>query len=142
MKDYAACLITAFYCHWYHSCNDSIVILMTPSLLQKRRRDGWRLHSPSTMIFSHYNRFLSSYSDASWATSSWKVYHHRPLGATEIKATDWTASNARLGMLRPHATNATRDIRVEMQINVISVSTLSGRDRRRLRIAPQQKDLC
>lgn len=122
----------------------NIVILIAPSLLQKRRRDGWRLHSPSSTIFSHYDHSLSSYSDASWALSSWKVYHHRPLGATEIKATDWTASNARLGMPRPRATNATRDTRVEMQINVISVRrisvsrTLSGRDRRRLRIAPRE----
>jgi len=44
------------------------------------------------------------------------------LGVTKIKATDWTASNARLGMPRPRATNATRDTRVEMQINVISMS--------------------
>jgi len=61
------------------------------------------------------------------------------LGVTKIKATDWTASNARLGMPRPRATNATRDTRVEMQINVISMSrTLSDRDRRRLRIAPRE----
>lgn len=66
------------------------------------------------------------------------MYHRRPLGAMEIKATDWTASNARLGILRPRATNPTH---VKMQINVIFISynvIESDRRRHRLRVAPRE----